>query len=123
LISPRPGYWDADRIGASVPPIRTKEGWLEIYHGFKMSSSGPIYRVGTLLMDLENPSIVIARCREAVLGPREGYERVGDVNNVVFACGAIVEPNNEIKIYYGGADTCVCVATCTLDDLIKETKL
>jgi len=121
VISPRPGYWDPTRIGASVPPIKTNKGWLEIYHGFKMTSGGPIYRMGTVLMDLENPSRVIARSKEAILSPREKYERVGDVNNVVFASGAIVEPNNEIKIYYGAADTCLCVATTDLDKLIEET--
>ena len=121
VISPRPGYWDSTRIGASVPPIKTHKGWLEIYHGFKMTPGGPIYRMGTVLLDLENPSRVIARSKEAILSPREKYERVGDVNNVVFACGAIVEPNNEVKIYYGAADTCVCVATTDLDELIGET--
>jgi len=121
VISPRPGYWDSTRVGASVPPIKTNKGWLEIYHGFKMTSGGPIYRMGTVLMDLENPGRVIARNKEAILSPREKYERVGDVNNVVFACGVIVEPNNEIKIYYGAADTCLCVATTDLDKLIEET--
>jgi len=121
VISPRPGYWDSTRVGASVPPIKTNKGWLEIYHGFKMTSGGPIYRMGTVLMDLENPGRVIARSKEAILSPREKYERVGDVNNVVFACGVIVEPNNEIKIYYGAADTCLCVATTDLDKLIEET--
>lgn len=121
VIEPRPGFWDADRIGASVPPIKTERGWLEIYHGFKMTSSGPIYRIGTVLLDLENPANVIARCKEAILSPREKYERVGDVNNIVFACGAILETDNELKIYYGGADTCLCVATTHLENLIGET--
>ncbi len=121
LIEPRPGYWDADRIGASAPPIKTDQGWLEIYHGFKMTSSGPIYRMGTVLMELENPGRVIARCDEAILSPRMDYERVGDVNNVVFACGAIVEPDKQVKIYYGGADTSLCVATVDLNKLIEET--
>ena len=121
VLEPRPGYWGADRIGASVPPIKTEKGWLEIYHGFKMVSSGPIYRMGTVLLDLENPAKVIARGEEAILSPREKYERIGDVNNVVFACGAIVEPDNEVKIYYGGADTCLCVATVSIDELIEAT--
>jgi len=121
VIEPRPGYWDAHRVGASVPPIKTEKGWLEIYHGFKMAASGPIYRMGTVLTDLENPAKVIARSDEAILSPREEYERVGDVNNVVFACGAIVEPDNQVKIYYGGADTSLCVATVDLDELVEET--
>jgi len=121
LISPREGYWDSFRIGASAPPIRTDHGWLEIYHGVKMTASGPIYRAGTVLLDLEDPSKVIGRCKVPMLSPREDYERVGDVGNVVFACGAIVESNGEVKMYYGGADTCICVATAQLEDLIDCT--
>lgn len=121
VICPRPGYWDAFRVGASVPPIRTEHGWLEIYHGTQMTSSGPIYRTGSVLLDLDDPSKVISRCSIPILSPREIYERVGDVGNVVFACGAIVEPDGEVKLYYGGADTCVCVATARLDEIIACT--
>lgn len=121
LISPREGYWDSFRVGASVPPIRTDHGWLEIYHGTKMTSAGPIYRVGTVLLDLDDPSKVIARCKVPLLSPREEYERVGDVGNVVFACGAIVEDDGEVKLYYGGGDTCVCVATAPLDVIVDCT--
>ena len=121
VMIPRPGYWDSYRIGASAPPIKTEAGWLEIYHGMKMTRSGPIYKIGSVLFDLENPSRVIARCDEPILSPRETYERIGDVNNVVFACGAIVEANDDIKIYYGAADTCICVATGKLSHLIERT--
>lgn len=121
VMTPHSGYWDSYRIGASAPPIKTEAGWLEIYHGVKMTSSGPIYKIGSVLFDLENPSRIIARCDEPILSPRETYERIGDVNNVVFACGAIVEPNDEIKIYYGAADTCICVATGKLSQLIERT--
>lgn len=114
LLSPRSGYWDSFRVGASVPPIRTEHGWLEIYHGVRMTSAGPIYRAGAVLLDLEDPSVVIKRCDVPILSPREVYERVGDVGNVVFPCGAIVEPEGEIKVYYGGADTCIAVATTSL---------
>jgi len=120
ILTPRFGFWDSFRIGASAPPIKTEEGWLEIYHGIKMTNSGPIYRIGCALLDLTDPSKVIARCDEALLSPREYYERIGDVNNVIFACGAVVEPSGEIKIYYGAADTCICVATAQLDELIEE---
>ncbi|MBF0429655.1 MAG: glycoside hydrolase family 130 protein [Fibrobacteria bacterium] len=121
VMSPRPGHWDADRIGASVPPIQTKEGWLEIYHGFRMNACGPVYRMGTVLLDLDDPSRVISRKEEAILSPRKYYERVGDVNNVVFGCGAILEDNDELKIYYGGADTCLCVATVDINVLLEAT--
>jgi len=121
IITPRTGYWDSFRIGASVPPIRTEHGWLELYHGVKMTSGGPIYRAGSVLLDLENPAKVIAQSTAALLGPREDYERIGDVGNVCFACGAIVEDDGDVKLYYGGADTCVCVATAKLDDIISYT--
>jgi len=121
LLTPRGGYWDSYRVGASAPPIRTEEGWLEIYHGTKMTTAGPIYRAGTALLDLEDPSRVIGRCNVPVLSPREDYERVGDVPNVVFPCGAIVEPDGEVKMYYGAADTYICVATASLDDILNCT--
>lgn len=120
VLSPRPGYWDEFRVGASVPPIETKQGWLEIYHGVKMMTSGPIYRIGTALLDLENPSKVIKRGADAILSPREEYERIGDVPNVCFASGAVVDDRGSIHIYYGAADTYICIASCTFDDLMEK---
>jgi predicted GH43/DUF377 family glycosyl hydrolase len=120
VLSPRPRYWDSTRIGASVPPIRTERGWLEIYHGFKMTSAGPIYRVGTVMLDLDNPAKVLGRCLSPVLSPRQEYERIGDVGNVAFASGAIVEDDGEVKIYYGAADTSICVASAHIDQLIES---
>lgn len=120
VISPRPRYWDSFRLGASAPPIRTENGWLEIYHGTRMTPSGPIYRIGTVMLDPDDPSRVLGRCVAPVLSPREDYERIGDVGNVVFACGAIVEPDGDVKVYYGAADTSICVATCHLDDLVNS---
>ena len=113
--------WDSFRIGASVPPIKTEYGWLEIYHGVKMTVAGPIYRIGTVLLDLKQPHKVVARCNMPILSPREDYERIGDVGNVVFACGAVVEDTGEIKVYYGAADTCICVATANFNNLVKAT--
>ena len=118
VLAPRSLYWDSYRIGASAPPIRTDQGWLEIYHGVKMTSAGPIYRIGTALLDLKNPSRLIGRCLAPVLSPREDYERIGDVNNVAFASGAIVEDDKSVKVYYGAADTSICVATATMDELL-----
>jgi beta-1,4-mannooligosaccharide/beta-1,4-mannosyl-N-acetylglucosamine phosphorylase len=120
VFSPRPRYWDSYRIGASAPPILTDRGWLEIYHGVKMTSAGPIYRIGTAMLDKDDPAKMIGRCLAPVLSPRERYERVGDVGNVVFACGAIVDDDGEVKVYYGAADTSICVATGTLDELIDS---
>lgn len=121
VISPRAGYWDDFRIGASVPPIETEKGWLEIYHGVKMTSAGPIYRMGTVLLDLDDPSKVIKRSAMPILSPREDYERIGDVYNVCFGCGALVNEKGNMKVYYGAADTSICVALCSMEELLTES--
>jgi predicted GH43/DUF377 family glycosyl hydrolase len=118
VATPRSGYWDTDRIGAGVPPIELDYAWLEIYHGVKNTSFGPIYRMGAVLLDIENPAQVIARSAVPILSPREMYERVGDVGNVVFACGAIPEEDGTLKLYYGAADTYICVGTATITDIV-----
>jgi beta-1,4-mannooligosaccharide/beta-1,4-mannosyl-N-acetylglucosamine phosphorylase len=120
IISPRSGYWDDFRIGASVTPIETQQGWLVIYHGVKMTSAGPIYRIGVVLLDLDDPSKVIKRGDQPILSPREDYERIGDIGNVCFACGAIIDDDGNMKIYYGAADTSICIATCTLEQLLND---
>ncbi len=120
VISPRPRYWDSFRIGASVPPIRTEHGWLEIYHGLKMTTTGPIYKIGTVMLSSENPASVVGRSLRPVLSPRKEYERIGDVGNVVFASGAIVEDDGEVKVYYGAADTSICVAVTHIDELVES---
>jgi len=117
---PRARYWDSYRIGASCPPIRTDRGWLEIYHGVKMTSAGPIYRAGAAMLDLDNPAKLLGRSLIPLLSPREEYERVGDVGNVVFASGAVVEDDGEVKLYYGAADTSICVATGPLELFIES---
>jgi predicted GH43/DUF377 family glycosyl hydrolase len=120
VMMPRDGYWDNFRIGASVPPIETKDGWLEIYHGTSISDWGPIYRIGTALLDIDDPSKVIKRGSMPILSPREDYERIGDVPNVCFACGAVVGDDGNMKVYYGAADTSICVALCSMADLLAE---
>ena len=122
VFGPRARYWDSYRIGASAPPILTDHGWLEIYHGVKMTSAGPIYRIGSIMLDRDDPTKVIGRCLPPLLSPRENYERIGDVGNVVFACGAIVEDNGEVKVYYGAADTSICVATAHIDEIIASCR-
>ena len=120
VITPRNGYWDDFRVGASVTPIETDEGWLEIYHGVRMTAAGPIYRIGIAILDLDDPSKVIRRSDQPILSPREEYERIGDVGNVCFACGAVVSANGEVRIYYGAADTSICIATCTLSRILQD---
>lgn len=120
VMTTRGGFWDSDRIGACAPPIETEHGWLEIYHGVKNTSAGPIYRMGAVLLDLENPSKVLCRSAVPILTPREYYERVGDVGNVVFSCGAILEDGGKLKIYYGAADTCICLGFADVNHLIDR---
>ena len=120
VMQPRAGaWWDSLRIGLGPPPLRTDHGWLLIYHGVKGMVGGPIYRVGLALLDLEEPTRVLRRLPGWVLGPRAPYERIGDVPNVVFPCGLVHdEASGDVRLYYGAADTSVCVATAQLDDLL-----
>jgi predicted GH43/DUF377 family glycosyl hydrolase len=118
-------HWDDAYIGPGAVPIKTQHGWLEIYHGVYRSCSGMIYRLGVMMLDLHDPSKVLGRCNGYILGPREQYERVGDVPNVVFTSGAVLEDDGQVKLFYGGADTVMCMATAKLADLVEacwETK-
>jgi predicted GH43/DUF377 family glycosyl hydrolase len=118
LSEPVYGTWENDKIGGSTPPLKTKEGWLMLYHGVRGFGISNLYKIGVLLLDLEKPWIVKARSNEPVLSPDLDYERVGDVGNVVFTNGWIAD-NGEVKIYYSGADTNICLATSTVEDLLK----
>lgn len=115
VLRPDSRSWDSDKVGAGAVPIKTKKGWLHIYHGI----SGDVYRLGVALFDLENPSKLIRRSKNYVLSPEKDYEMIGGVPNVVFTCGAIREDNDEVKIYYGAADTSICLATAKLSDLVE----
>lgn len=123
LMAPRPGCWDSHKIGGGAVPIRTDEGWLAIYHGVDHSScNGYIYRLGVMLLDLENPARVIARGGLPVLWPEQPYEILGRTPNVTFACNAIPEPDGSVKLFYGAADTCIGLATARLDALVAACK-
>jgi len=118
LLQVRPSLWDCQKIGAGAVPIKTEKGWLEIYHGVWQNCSGFTYKLGVCLLDINDPSKVIARGEDPVMWPEHPYEISGNVNNVVFTCNAIVEPDNTVKIYYGAADSCIGLAEAKLDDLI-----
>jgi predicted GH43/DUF377 family glycosyl hydrolase len=117
LVEMRDGAWDTFRIGASAPPIETEDGWLEIYHGLKMTSYGPIYRLGAVFLELDDPTTVIGRTQNPLLSPREAYERMGDIPNVVYSCGAVRADGDEIWVYYSGADTCVCLGSVSVSEI------
>lgn len=116
IIGPRRNAWDSSKVGISAPPIKTKYGWLLLYHG--VSKSHNTYRVGVVLLDLKDPAIVLARSSDAIFEPEEEYEKIGIVNNVVFPCGMVLK-GNLLYIYYGGADKVVGVATMKLSVLLS----
>lgn len=111
------GWWDAGKIGLSPPPLRTERGWLLLYHGVRNTASGCLYRLGLALLDLEDPTRVLRRSREWIFGPRDVYERTGDVGDVVFPCGWLVN-GDEVHLYYGAADTSIALATGSLGELL-----
>ncbi len=123
IIGPRINSWDSVKVGIAGPPLKTKKGWLLLYHG--ISKNHHTYRVGALLLDLKDPTIVLARTTDPIFEPEEEYEKIGIVNNVVFPCGMAVI-KDLLYIYYGGADTVVGVATIELkvvmDALTREGK-
>lgn len=122
LIPARQRTWDSDRVGLGPPPIETSDGWLIIYHGARDTASGTMYRAGLALLDLETLE-VICRSKDWVLGPKESYERVGDTDNVVFPCGAVIdEETNELLVYYGAADSVVALAIANLNDILAYLK-
>lgn len=106
--------WEEIKIGSGPPPIKTKHGWILIYHGVDRNF---VYRAGAALLDLNNPFIVIARTKNPILQPEEPYEKIGDVNNVVFPTGACII-DKRLHVYYGGADKVCCLAIVELSDLL-----
>ena len=129
VMSGRLHYWD-ELIGSGPPPVKTRAGWLHVYHGIATHfASANIYQAGVVLLDLKDPRIVLGRSRNNILEPREPYELMGQVPNVVFPGGMIVEqyddegyalPESLARVYYGGADTVVGLATATIAELIAE---
>ncbi len=117
-INLQPQTWMREKWGPGPTPIKTEKGWLLIIHGVWFACNY-VYRLGVILLDLDDPSVVVGQCPEFILTPREDYERCGEVPNVVFSNGAIPEPDGELKVYYGAADTCVCLATAQIDDLVE----
>ncbi len=124
LINPRPGIWDSRKIGIGGPPIETKAGWLLLYHGISKREDRH-YHVRAALLDLKNPSKVIARTKYPIFEPEMPYERGGLVSNVVFPCGSALI-DGRLYVYYGGGDKVVGVASIKLskliDRLLKESK-
>lgn len=109
--------WEELKVGAGPPPIKTRAGWLVIYHGV---SREKVYSAGAALLDLHDPSKIIGRTKTPILEPKEPYEKLGDVNNVVFPTGACIVDNDKLFVYYGAADKVCCLATTDLNYLLDH---
>lgn len=116
IFGPRLGMWDSLKVGISAPPIKTKKGWLLLYHA--ISENHHTYRVGAVLLDLKDPTIVLSRSADPIFSPETKFEKEGIVPNVVFPCGMVVR-DGLVYIYYGGADKVVGVATMELGILVN----
>lgn len=114
----RGGWWDADKVGLSPPPLFTEKGWLILYHGVRTTAGGCIYRLGLALLDLHDPVRVAARSDEWVFEPQEEYELRGDVDKVVFPCGWTAG-GELVNLYYGAADKSIALATARIPEMLE----
>jgi len=119
LIKPQHYHWDELKVGPGAPPIKTSEGWLNIFHGVYSTMAGTVYRLGVALHDLQDPARLIGVSDDWILQPEDSWEISGYVPNVVFTCGAIREDDDTVKIYWGGADSVMCVGTAQISELIR----
>jgi predicted GH43/DUF377 family glycosyl hydrolase len=119
LIKPQTYHWDEMKVGPGATPIRTDRGWVNVFHGVFKTMDGCVYRLGVALHDLEDPARILGVADEWILQPEAPWEMTGYVHNVVFSCGAVPEADGSVKIYWGGADTVMCVGTARLTDLVE----
>ena len=119
IMSPKDELPDTEKLGISSPPIETKEGWLLLYHCVSRKTQPMTYYVAAALLDLKDPSKVIARRKVPILEPETPYELNGQVGNVVFPCGAVVI-GEDLFVYYGGGDTVIGVATMKISELMNS---
>lgn len=118
VMGPRADSWDNWKIGIAGSPIKINEGWLIIYHGVNMDR---MYFLGFALLDQDHPEQVLYRSKENILSPKEDYERFGKVPNVVFSTGNVIM-DDTLFVYYGGADSVLCVATISLNKLLSTIR-
>lgn len=114
ILEPRHGMWDSKKVGLAGTPHKTKYGWLMLYHGI---GEDLVYRLGAALLDLNDPTKVLSRTAAPIFEPEAPYETEGEVANVVFPCGSVIRQNN-LFIYYGGADRVCAVAVADLKKLL-----
>ena len=115
--------WQSTKVGPGPAPIETDEGWLLIYHGVITTCNGFVYRMGSALLDRDEPWKVLYRTKDYILGPTELYECVGDVPNVTFPCAVLTDSDTgRMAIYYGCADTVTGLAFTTVEEMVRYTK-
>lgn len=119
VMKPCPYHWDEMKIGPGATPLRTPQGWLHIYHGVFETMDGAVYRLGVALHDLEDPTKILGVADDWILQPEDPWEVTGYVHNVVFSCGAVMDQEGMIKLYWGGADTVMCAGTVRADELVR----
>lgn len=117
VLGPRGNFWDRNKVGVAAPPMRVSQGWLFIYYGVRMTSAGPLYRLGAAILDPGDPRKVVGRCRTPLLSARDERERIGDLPNSVFASGATIE-DGTISLLYNGADSGLCIGTITVAEVV-----
>lgn len=115
----RPDMWDNVKIGIAAPPLETENGWLLFYHA--VSNPGFVYKLGAMLLDFEDPRKILARSESPLLEPSTQYEKTGQVNDIVFSCGAVIV-DGTVFLYYGGGDMVVCVATAPVSSILSGLK-
>lgn len=118
LFSGSSDGWDSGRVGAGIPPIKTKDGWLEIYHAADKQSR---YCLGAMLLDKDNPTKILKRLADPILKPETNYEKNGFFGEVVFSCGCTLD-KDQLTVYYGVADTSMAVCEISLNDILEELK-
>lgn len=116
LLGLRDGMWDSGRIGGGAVPFKTDKGWLELYHG---ATSDHRYCMGAVLLDLNDPTRVIARSGKPVMEPEAEYEKQGFFGDVVFSCGAVID-GDTVKMFYGVADTSMACAELSVKEILDS---
>ncbi len=119
VLSPTPYHWTELKVGPGATPFACNNGWLHVFHGVYPTMAGNVYRLGVALHDLDDPRRMLAVSDEWILEPEDPWERSGYVPNVVFSCGAVAEPDNTVKLYWGGADTVMCAGQTTIAELVS----
>lgn len=119
-IAPRRNYWDSRKVGVGPPPMKTDDGWLLIYHAVDDKDDGK-YKMGAMLLDLTDPTRVLYRSHQPILEPTHWYENEGFKAGVAYPCGAVIK-DNELIVYYGGADMVSCAAWANLPTFINQLK-